>query len=434
MIDTLEQLNQVVNDVVNRIVQYSTERTMSSNYYASYDMVSDLISYEDYLSYFDFIGNELASREEVLDFDQTKDKEFDVVYGTDWCPNYEDHEENFVAKSVSQPLSMTRKAQLLDRALENIQKELDRSGEDRVQEVAEFFGISVEELSRLDLPAAKEAELESATLTEEISQRDSEQDYSRPIEFFVYSKDYKEMHTFGSFEEALDAYNAVPKGEDKEMGYKTYKSGTKSIQEEGVLFQSNELRKDWYFTSILSSDPHVRLAAAKTVLTREPNNLKAWDVLNISEAEIGVTGHRLGPHDLLVGNWRVHLVPPGCSYGTNETILNTSGKYVVEFYDMRYKQPFRFPNGQFTGASYFADTLLGEEGWAKHDQAWGLCLDNDIPSWTVNAAQMRVVLKFLQEETVPKQKTSLKDRICDAESRTQNPSAAPRAEKDTREF
>ena len=137
----------------------------------------------------------------------------------------------------------------------------------------------------------------------------------------------------------------------------------------------------------------------------------------------------MGKHDLLVGNWRVHLVPPGGAYGLNDCVKNDSGKYLVEFFDMRYKHPDRFPNGQFTGGRYYASTLLGDDNWSRGDVSSGLRLDADIPSWTVNAAQMKVALKFIQEETVPQLKTSLKDKITAAESRAPEAKEAPQPEK-----
>ena len=55
MIDNLRELNDVVTSVANRIIEVATGNTSSGQYYVGYDDVSDLISYEDYLQYFDFI-------------------------------------------------------------------------------------------------------------------------------------------------------------------------------------------------------------------------------------------------------------------------------------------------------------------------------------------------------------------------------------------
>lgn len=446
MITSLEELNNVVVAVANRIVYESTQNTSTGNWIADYSDVQDLISQEDYIQYFDFIRNELSSREEILEMDVTEDHEFDCTYGLAWCPNYEwcsgdedvfnmtqhQYETTFVAKPVSQPLSMTRKAELLDQALGNIQAELSRSNDDKVVQTAEFFGTSVEELARLGLPAAQEAVQDANGQTKKVAEIEAQRDYTRPIEFEVFSNnDLMSRKIFGSFEEALDAYDKVPAGMEKELYCCTYGLG-KIIAEENILLRSNGNGKDWINEHIFSMDPHVRLAAAKAVLSRDPGNLKAWNNLNFQESIIGVSSHRLGPNDLQVGNWRVHLVPPGGHYGVNDCITNNSQQHLVEFYDMRYRNPVHFPNGQFTGGRYYASTLLGDDEWSRGDVSQGLCLDAGIPAWTVSAAQMKVALQFIREETKPKEKTSLSDRISAAEGRAAEATAVPQTEKGDR--
>lgn len=88
MIDNLRELNDVINNVANRIVEVATGNTSSGQYYVDYDDVSDLITHEDYLQYMDLIASELYGREEILDLDRAGD-EFDVNCGLAWCKNYE---------------------------------------------------------------------------------------------------------------------------------------------------------------------------------------------------------------------------------------------------------------------------------------------------------------------------------------------------------
>lgn len=88
MIDNLRELNDVVTSVANRIIEVATGNTSSGQYYVGYDDVSDLISYEDYLQYFDFISNELSGREEILELDRDGE-DFDLNCGLAWCKNYE---------------------------------------------------------------------------------------------------------------------------------------------------------------------------------------------------------------------------------------------------------------------------------------------------------------------------------------------------------
>lgn len=88
MIDNLRELNDVINNVANRIVEVATGNTTRGKYYVDYDAFSDLISHEDYLQYADLIESELYGREEILDLDRDGE-EFDVNCGLAWCKNYE---------------------------------------------------------------------------------------------------------------------------------------------------------------------------------------------------------------------------------------------------------------------------------------------------------------------------------------------------------
>lgn len=328
MISSLKELNNVINDVVNDIVKVCTEHTSTGNWYVSYNDVSDLISEEDFLKYFDFIRDELLSREEVLELNVTENREFDVTFGLDYCPNYEwcdgdevifdmtenEWEQNYVTKPVEQPYSMARKSDLLDFALTNIQKRLEHDSEDRILEVAEFFGISVEDLARLELPAAKHT-------LEEIRNRNN-------ISF-------TEIGTLG--------------GKDKEQT--------------DIPFYKTD-------------------------------------------------------NELFVGNWRVEIVPPKSRYGRSNQLTNDSDKYIVQFFDLRHIDPVYSPNGQFTGGQYYADTLLDDEAWRKGDYSKGLCLDADIPEWTVSGKEMEIVMDFVSENVMGKEKSSLEDIISSATKRT----------------
>ena len=86
-IDNLRELSEVITAVVNRILVVATENTSTGQWYIDYDDVSDIITKEDYLTYFDLIASELMDREEVLDLD-TSDHTFDIVCGLAWCKNY----------------------------------------------------------------------------------------------------------------------------------------------------------------------------------------------------------------------------------------------------------------------------------------------------------------------------------------------------------
>lgn len=88
MFDNLNEMNLSIIKVADEIVSIGTNRTGSGNYIANYDDVEELIGYEDYLANFDIIADELSSRPEVLELD-AYDEEFDIIFGLDYCPNYD---------------------------------------------------------------------------------------------------------------------------------------------------------------------------------------------------------------------------------------------------------------------------------------------------------------------------------------------------------
>lgn len=430
MITSLQELSQVVTDVVNRIVDVSTQRTSSGNYYTGYDDVKDLISKEDFLKYFDFIANELGSREEVLDLNTTEEHEFDAMYGLAWCPNYQwtqgdeevfrmseaEWEESYKFEEISRPASMARKAQLFDSALVNLQPWLKDHPEVNRSAAASLFGISETELSLLEKPAVQQAWAMSRTDPEVAADPTTRHDPSRGIEFVLdVSENLFSRRFYGTFEEAVAAYDAVPVGSQKELFCSTYRNGTNV--ESNYLLRSNGDGKDFVNDYIITMDARILLASAKAKLHVDPVNKAAWEQLNAAEAKLGVTGIRLGEHDMQVGNWRVHLVPPNGKYGQDDCLTNESGKFLVEFYDLRYRDPKWWPEGQFTGGHYYASTLLGTDGWSHGDASNGLCLDGDIPAWTVTGPQMKVALAFIRENTQPAKQVSLDQKISDADKR-----------------
>jgi len=71
-------------------------------------------------------------------------------------------------------------------------------------------------------------------------------------------------------------------------------------------------------------------------------------------------------------------------------VLQTDGgEPIVNFYDARF--PFT-EYGQFTGGSYYVSTL--NEGESARN---GLCLHGGVPDWQINAAEMEVVMDWIDE-------------------------------------
>lgn len=88
MFHSMNEPNETIIKVADKMIEIGTEYTSGGNYIVNYDDVKELISYEDYLSSFAIIAEELDSRPEVLELD-TYDEEFDMIFGLDYCPNYE---------------------------------------------------------------------------------------------------------------------------------------------------------------------------------------------------------------------------------------------------------------------------------------------------------------------------------------------------------
>lgn len=64
----------------------------------------------------------------------------------------------------------------------------------------------------------------------------------------------------------------------------------------------------------------------------------------------------------------------------------------VEFYDRRYAHT---PDGQFTGGSYHAETLLYD--WhTKKPGTGGLILQGHVPAWNVSGPSMNLVRSWIK--------------------------------------
>ena len=118
--------------------------------------------------------------------------------------------------------------------------------------------------------------------------------------------------------------------------------------------------------------------------------------------------------DFQVGRFRIHLVHEGERYGANKSLVygdsishsypnigeheNDCQKYghglpLVEFYDMG--RDFFLPEGQLV-TSYYLSTLLGmgrvDTDIAEMDS---LCLQGDIPAWTISGDDLKTVAERL---------------------------------------
>ena len=107
-------------------------------------------------------------------------------------------------------------------------------------------------------------------------------------------------------------------------------------------------------------------------------------------------------------------------------------KPMVSFYDADYKNKGGFgPYGQFTGGSYYLETLQGKDGFSPHsheEHRWELSLDTSIPKWTVSANDMNVIMDWLdarESQLLKERKPSLSEQLQSAEKRTEQQKTAP---------
>lgn len=96
--------------------------------------------------------------------------------------------------------------------------------------------------------------------------------------------------------------------------------------------------------------------------------------------------------DILAENgirFRAVLLVDGVS--ENYGKLNDSGDAEIEFYDTRYPHT---SDGQFTGARYYAKTLLNDRGWYPNKPR-GLNLHGGIEAYTLDEDSFEVVLNWM---------------------------------------
>ena len=102
-ITTISELDQVITNIANRCIELCVQHSSTGNWIVDHEDLSDLISEEDYLRFYDFIADEISSREEVLDLD-TADHKLDIIIGLAWCKNYtplnDSEEEQALAKEA----------------------------------------------------------------------------------------------------------------------------------------------------------------------------------------------------------------------------------------------------------------------------------------------------------------------------------------------
>lgn len=137
-------------------------------------------------------------------------------------------------------------------------------------------------------------------------------------------------------------------------------------------------------------------------------------------------------------HWTIRFITKGDHYGAGDCLTYQENKPMVAFYDADYKNKGNFgPYGQFTGGSYYLETLQGKDGYSPSYDEYPrqLSLMADIPKWTVSAKDMNVIMDWLnarEAQLLKERKPSLSEQMKSAgvRSEQQKTSPAPEQEKD----
>src|SRR5574344_1404414 len=87
------------------------------------------------------------------------------------------------------------------------------------------------------------------------------------------------------------------------------------------------------------------------------------------------------------------LLAKGDAYGLDKCLTWDKEKPCVEFYDVTYAGDGFDEVGQFV-SRYYASTILDSDG--------GLCLDGEIPAWTIDSMSMDKVRAWMQKRLLEK--------------------------------
>lgn len=130
-------------------------------------------------------------------------------------------------------------------------------------------------------------------------------------------------------------------------------------------------------------------------------------------------------------HWTIRFITKGDHYGAGDCLTYQENKPMVAFYDADYKNKGNFgPYGQFTGGSYYLETLQGKDGYSPSYDEYPrqLSLMADIPKWTVSAKDMNVIMDWLnarEPQLLKDRKPSLSEQMQSAKKRTEQQKDAP---------
>lgn len=91
--------------------------------------------------------------------------------------------------------------------------------------------------------------------------------------------------------------------------------------------------------------------------------------------------------------WRVVMLHRGDRYGRDDCLVHHGDEPLVEFWDLANAGETMPDEGQFV-SRYYLSTML------EHEEGLGLCLQGDVPAWTLSAPVTDLIIAWLALQPV----------------------------------
>lgn len=236
--------------------------------------------------------------------------------------------------------------------------------------------------------------------------------------YHVVNRKEQKIFTFAGMDEALKYYDSIWGAYEKELHVELpFVTGTESRVNKLLIYNTDTHSSVVpEFSDSELNNPRLALAYSRACIHCEPDNAVAWAIRDEAEQKLGIT-ERVVDHseDLLVGYWRVHVIPVGGRYGKHNELIN-NGKPGVEFYDIRYTDNELAPLGLGIKRCY-VDEILNIANSGSIAFLNGFNLHPQIPHQTLSSDEMNKVVKYLNSFVPQKERTSLSEQIAQAEKK-----------------
>lgn len=234
--------------------------------------------------------------------------------------------------------------------------------------------------------------------------------------YHVINRHEQKVYSFYNMTEALKHYDNIWGAYEKELHVELPYAVPGQSRINSLLKYVPETHSNEVYSSPSRAEldnPWFALAYSRALLHCNADNSVAWSIRDESEKKLGIT-ERVVDHstDLIVGYWRVHVIPTGGRYGKHNELVNT-GKPGVEFYDIRHTDNELAPLGLGIKRCYI-DEILGSFASDKAVFPNGFNLHPKIPNQMLSFDEMNKVIKYLKDYSPVKEKQTLSEQIAQA--------------------